>query len=50
MRGVHGDGSRDNSSSLKKELIEDKNAYEVFNKLKEKLSKEQIKKIAKNPL
>ena len=31
-----------------KELIEDKNAYEVFNKLKEKLSKEQIKKIAKN--
>lgn len=28
-------------------LIEDKNAYEVFNKLKEKLSDEQITKIAK---
>lgn len=31
-----------------KELIKDKNAYEIFCKLKEKLSKEQIKEIAKN--
>lgn len=30
-----------------KKLIEDKNVYEVFNKLKEKLSDEQIKSIAK---
>jgi len=31
-----------------KELIKDKNAYEVFSKLKEKLTDEQIKTIAKN--
>lgn len=31
-----------------KELIKDKNAYEVFSKLKEKLTPEQVKTIAKN--
>ncbi|MBQ7286791.1 MAG: hypothetical protein IJW73_03415 [Candidatus Gastranaerophilales bacterium] len=34
--------------TAKKELIEDKNAYEIYSKLKSKLSDEQIRTIAKN--